>query len=136
MFSFFWPEIEDSVSARAASNLGATASAIVALLTLGTLALALFLRHLPFSSRLVPILVEAAIFSALAWGIWRGSRAAALAALILYVLDYVIAALNTSWMTGIIMHSAITLFLLSGVRGTFASRGYRRSGAEEAATDP
>jgi hypothetical protein len=135
MFSFFWPEVDDSASARVASNLGATASGIVAFLTLGTVALALFLRHVPISASLAPALIEAAIFSALAWGIWRGSRVAALAALILYVLDYVIVAVNTSWTAGIIMHAAISICLLSGVRGTFGSHRYRDSAASDATTD-
>jgi hypothetical protein len=136
MFSFFWPEIDDSDSARAASNLGATASGIVAFLTLGTVALALFLRHVPLSIQFAPVLIEVAIFAALAWGIWRGSRVAAIAALGLYVLDYVIVAINTSWTTGIIVHAAITLFLLGGVRGAFGLHHYRSSASDATTADP
>jgi hypothetical protein len=134
MFSFFWPEIEGSDSARAASKLGATAAAIVALLTLGTMVFMLFVRHIPVSSGFAVTVIAIVLFSALAWGIWRESRIAALTALILYVLDYVVAALSTGWLSGLFVHAAITLFLLSGVRGTFAAHKYKASGADSPGT--
>jgi hypothetical protein len=124
MFEFFWPEIEDDVSARGASNLGATAAGLVGLFELGTGAYLFFWRHIPFSAIYLTIFASTAVFAILAWAIWRQFRVAALAAMALYLLSWVLDGLAHGWFSGIIIHVAITLFLISGVRGTFAARRY------------
>jgi hypothetical protein len=53
------------------------------------------------------------------------SRAAAVAALVLFLLEQILAALRTGAVGGVIIAAALMLFLIAGVRGVFAFRRYQ-----------
>jgi hypothetical protein len=122
-FSFLWPSIDDATSAIAASRNGALAAATIATWTAVVVTYALVRGNpTPYGALAY---VDAGIFAALAWGIWRMSRAAAVAALVLFLLEQILAALRTGAVGGVIIATALMLFLIAGVRGVFAFRRYQ-----------
>ena len=79
--------------------------------------------------------IDAAIFALLALGIWRMWRSAAVIALCLFALEQILAGLRAHAMVGLIVPIILTLFLISGVRGTVLFRRYSRGAAESSGVD-
>ncbi len=67
-------------------------------------------------------LVDAALFGVIAWGIYRMSRVAAVAGLVVYILEriYMQSALGAKAGAGIVVTILIILAFINAVRGTFA----------------
>ncbi|MFO7278426.1 MAG: hypothetical protein DIU56_015485 [Pseudomonadota bacterium] len=125
----FRPQIDDSASAKAAARLGATGAAIIPIVEGITLAIdAIRFGSLPDS---VPLgsCVDALLLGFIAFGTWSLWRWTDVAALALFLLGQLVAAILQGRMVGFVMPLAIGLFLLSGVRGTFAHAKYAREQA-------
>jgi hypothetical protein len=107
MANWVWLDIVDESSAREATCMASDLIAALCLLSL----LAVFASAGPVS------LLGAALFGLVAWRVRKGSRAWAVAGLVLYSLKLLF--------VGASMFSLIPLFvLLNGVRSTFAFRKY------------
>jgi hypothetical protein len=139
-FEMFWPEIDDELSARAASRLGVVGAIVAAGWTAVEITYALatddhlgLLRIWPSSYSNTVILV------ALAFGIYRMRRWAALLASVYVLLLQIFSPLGVgSWLGAFTPHvlillSAASLFLIHGVRGTFAFWRFRRTSLTGAA---
>jgi hypothetical protein len=123
-FKILWPEIDDATSAKAAANLGAFGAGLFALITAGVVTYRAL--QAPSASPALAGYIEAAIYALLAFGIWRLWRAAAVIAFILFLAEQVVAGIHAHAMVGFVMPSLLTLFLISGVRGTFLFNKYSR----------
>ena len=116
MANWAWPEIIDEDSARDAAHKAGGWAGVVAGLT-ALLALVSF-----SGTRIMGIgplaLVDAALFGVVAWRIWCGSRAFAVAGLSLYSLEVLYAVVTRPPGVGVLT-VIIMLALINGVRGTF-----------------
>jgi hypothetical protein len=116
MANWAWPEIIDEDSARDAAHMAGGWAGVVAGLT------ALFALVSFSGVRIMGIgplsLVDAALFGVVAWRIWCGSRAFAVAALSLYSLEVLYAMATHPPGVGVLT-VIIMLALINGVRGTF-----------------
>jgi hypothetical protein len=133
--SFFWPEIDDSASCTSAAKIGVFGASLFALNLVGV-ALYIWWAKVPTGASRIPSrLAEAAVFAGLAFGIWRMSRAAAIVALTVFLLEQLVALLRLGSVVGLILPVAITLFLISGVRGTVAQSKLKASAGSGESTD-
>ncbi len=116
------PPISDAASARSAARQGVVAAVICAIVTAVFAALAAagsgFAKNLGLDAW---AFLDAAIFVAIAVGIWRMSRFAAMCGLLFYLLERVFAWVSqpTSAPKGLIVAVFLTLAFVNGVRGTF-----------------
>ena len=132
--NFFWPNVETIEGATWASRQGfgaaifvAVATTIVSLLGIGGNAVAKAWNMSAWS------LVDAGCFYAIAAGLWRHSRVAAIGGMSLYLLEqgYTFTKLGRTGSPIII--AIVLIAFLDGVRGTWARR---RLMDEAAAQDP
>ena len=118
----FLPPIESLSDAQKVARMGTWAACFVTGMT-AILAIASIAGVLPSG---IPIdgwaLVDAAIFAAIAWGIYQMSRVAAVAGLVIYILEkiYMHAVAGASIGAGLLVSLLITLAFVNAVRGTFA----------------
>ena len=117
MSKWYWEDVSDISGAEKAINGGFWAALIVACITGLVAALALT------GTKLLGIgasaFLDAAIFAAIAMGIKRKSRFAAVAGLCMYVLERLYM-LQRSGAGGIVMGVIFTLLFVNAVRGAFA----------------
>jgi hypothetical protein len=118
-----WPEIIDEDSARKAAQYGFIASAWLSLVTL---VCALLDRLGILSTGISPssLLIDAALFALIGYGILRMSRFAALSGLLIYVTEAIL-----DYFHGGRIHWPAALFVLlfvNGVRGTFFNGRMKR----------
>jgi hypothetical protein len=129
MANWAWPEIIDEDSARdAAHKAGGWAAAvagITALLAVISLTGSSLFGITPLS------LVDAALFGVVAWRVWYGSRAWAVAGLSLYSLEVLFSVINHPPGVGILT-IIVLLALINGVRGTFALHKYMEMNQQQA----
>ena len=113
----FWPHITDEASARKAAFQGAGAAALISVVT-AILAIGGFLG---FD---LSLLWDATIFAIVAWGIFKMSRFAAVAGLIMYLLEqgYKVAEAGKIGNLGMLL-----LFCLAFVNSIRATVFYHRS---------
>ena len=123
-FRLFWPEIDDVSSAKAASRLGVFGSVGFAILTAGTVTYGLQQEDWPSGAEAWYGYVDAVVFAVLAIGIWLMWRTAAVAALALFLLEQALATIEAGQLVGFLVPILITLFLISGVRGTLGYHKY------------
>jgi hypothetical protein len=117
-----WPAVDTAEQARHAARQGMWAAVIVTAVTAFCVALAMSgTNPLPQTTFDASALVDAALFAAVAWGIHKGSRAAAVAGLVLYLIEraYFYSQMGVP-KAGLFFSMALTLAFLHGVRGTFA----------------
>ncbi len=122
MANWAWPEIVDEDSALDASHKAGGWAAFVAGLTVLLAGIGM-----ATGSVLMGIgpsaLVDAALFSLVAWRVWNGSRPWAVAGLALYLFEV---GWNLTHHHGVgILTVIVVLALANGVRGTFALHNYR-----------
>jgi len=130
MANWAWPEIIDEDSAREAAHRAGGWAAVVAGLTtiLAVISMVSSVSLLgigPWS------LVDAALFGVVAWRIWCGSRAFAVAGLSLYCLEVLYGVVTHPPGVGILT-IIILLALINGVRGTFGLHKYEQIKLQEA----
>ncbi len=113
-----WPDVSDPESARSASRQGMWAAVVVAVVT-GVFAAAgaLGLNAYAF--------IDVVMFLAIAWGIHRVSRVAAVAGLVLFVVERVAIFAQTR-QTGGLLAIALLLAFGNGARGAIAFQRLRR----------
>jgi len=132
-FHWFWPSVQTLQSAHKATRQAfwialvvVVVTAIFSILAIGGVQTSILSS--PWS------LVDAALFGAIAIGLYRYSRVAAVAGLVLYVLNqvwkYMLSedAFPTHWW---VMSLAFTLVFLGGVRGAFSYHRLKRAATQE-----
>jgi hypothetical protein len=119
----FWPDVSTLENAAWATKQGVWAAAFVAVVTGIVSSTALFL-HKPILGVGGSGLVDAAIFAAVACGIHKNSRFAAVSGLVIYVVErlYMLKSAGSHGAGGSVMVVFLTLAFLTAVRGTFAYR--------------
>jgi len=129
----WWPDVSDLPSAQKAIRYGFWAAVFVASVT-SIIALLAIYFHKPILGIDGGGLVDAILFAAIAFGIDRKSRAAAIGGLILYLTErlYMLATGSATSTTGI-MTVILTLCFVHGVRGTFA---YRKLNSQQPVVAP
>jgi hypothetical protein len=125
-FKLFWPQIDDVTSARAASRLGTWACILICIFTGGMITYQIARSAPAAAGPLYSGYIDSGIFALLALGIWRMWRSAAIVSLALFIIEQVLAGMRAHVMVGLVVPVLLTLFLISGVRGTFAFRRYSR----------
>ena len=125
----FWPKIYDVQSARKAAKQGMGACFFVA----GVTALVAFYSRMGF--QLFPDInasafLDAGVFAILGIGIYRMSRVAAVAALVLYLIEqvWVMSKVHTIIGFPFPMILIMVVCFAAGIRGTFAFHRYARLG--------
>jgi len=114
----WWPEITDAETARRAALSGVAAATLCAVTTGAFAVLGLF-GVSRFS------LLDAGLFTVIAWGIYRMSRAWAIAGLVIYVSERIVGLRIRPGVFSVIAIIFIVLFI-GGIRGTFAYHRFRR----------
>jgi hypothetical protein len=121
---WYWEDVEDIGGAEKAINGGFWAAVIVACIT--TVVAALSLAGVKLFGIDASAFLDAAIFAGIAFGIKRKSRFAAVAGLVLYVIERIYM-LQRGGVAGIFSGIVFTLLFINAVRGTFAC--HRLNGA-------
>jgi len=115
----FWPDVDDMASAKDASRQGMWGAIIVG----GVTAVLAPFGFLGVDSW---ALCDAALFLAIAWGIYKVWRTAAVAGLLLFLLERVVMFTQTK-QTGGLVALALLLAFGNGARGAFAYRRLLRA---------
>jgi len=121
----WWPEIHDTATARRVARQAFWAAIIVVVITILLAGLAAAGKSV---GGVTPIaLVDAAMFALIAVGIWRMSRVAAFAGLLLFGIEKLLMAQSMN--VGNIVTAAVLLFAFAnGVRATLAFHRLRAGG--------
>jgi hypothetical protein len=114
---WYWEDVSDVSGAEKAMSGGMWAALFVAGIT--SLVVALSFAGVKLFGIGASALLDAAIFAAIAFGIKRRSRFAAVAGLILYILERLYMMQRTG-AGGLVMGVIFTLLFINAVRGAFA----------------
>ena len=121
--NWWWPEVGTLEQARAEAMGGVAVACIIAAVTSGFALYAAFQE--PVLNITVWSFVDAFLFGAIAIGLWRLSRVAAVAGLLLYLFEQ-----GYQWATigpkAPVMAVFFILFLVHAVRGTFSHHNLRK----------
>jgi hypothetical protein len=117
MANWAWPEIIDEDSARDAAHMAGGWAGVVAGITTLFAVVSIFGGVSVMGIRAWSLL-DAALFGVVAWRIWCGSRAFAVAGLSLYALEVLYGVVTHPPGIGILT-IIVMLALINGVRGTF-----------------
>ena len=117
MSAWYWEDVTSVSGAEKAINGGFWAALIVAIIT--SLVASLSLAGVHMFGIGASAFLDAALFAAIAFGIKRRSRFAAVAGLCLYVLERIYM-LQRGGASGIVMGILFTLLFINAVRGAFA----------------
>lgn len=117
--SWFWPDVSDLDGAKDAAHYGMWCAILVAGVT------AIFVVLSFFGTRLMGItpaaLLDVALFAAIAYGLSKYSRFAAVAGFVLFLIEKIYAFVVTGSILGVGVLGVIILFgFLNGIRGAFA----------------
>ena len=123
---FFWPSIVDLESAKVASKQGCWAAVFIAIVTAVFAILGNAGIHLIGTSFDLWVLVDAALFSVIAYFIYKQSRIASVFGLSIYILERI-----DMWMSygprNPAMVIIISLMFINSIRGTFAIRRFQKA---------
>jgi hypothetical protein len=123
--AWYWPTIEDEVSAEAAAQPAVGASAFFAAFT-GLIATLSIIYNRPVFGFGGWSLVDAALFVVIAWRIKKMSRTWAVLGLLIYLLEVSFnVTTNKPGAVGILT-VVFVLTYIGAIRGTFAFHRYRR----------
>jgi len=117
-FRGLWPSVHDLAAAKAASRQAVWASGFIVVVT--SVVAMLGVLGMGASS-----LVDVGLFLAIGIGIYRMSRTASLAGLLLFIVERVVMFLDTG-RTGGLVAIVLLLAFANGVRGTFAYQRHKR----------
>jgi hypothetical protein len=131
----YWPKVTDVTSAREVAHRAASVAIIIAGFTAVFAGLALFgipmvpgVDHWAF--------IDAAIWGGVAAGIWRMSRGAAIAGLVVIVLEYVLFWDREVGVAHLIATVVLLLAFLNALRATYAYHRFRRTKVEALSPAP
>jgi hypothetical protein len=132
----FWPDVSTLEDAQWATKHGVWAAGFVAVVT-GIVSLAALSLHKSVLGVSGSGFVDAAIFAAVAWGIYKNSRFAAVSGLVVYLVErsYMLKTGAGGGAGAAVMVMFLTLAFVAAVRGTFAYRKLTSS-VERNATAP
>ena len=123
----WWPAIRDRESARKAAIQGFAGALLQVLISVGFAAWAASKQSL-FGVNPTTFMIAAAIFAAIAIGIFRLARTAAVAGLVLFLPTQIWSLLfdrsTTDFVRTFILTILFGLLFVNGVRGTFAYRRF------------
>jgi hypothetical protein len=114
----FWPEINDTASAKKAAMQGCWSSLIIAVIT-GAIAIAAHYGYAFILGIDIYALIDAALFLIIAVGIWKMSRVAAIAGLILFIIERGLSIAEGGGTSNVIILIFFLLMFINGIRGTF-----------------
>jgi len=118
--STWWPSTDTLEHAKSASRYGVWAAGIVAAITAIVATIAL-VSGSAFAGIDAWSYLDAVLFAAITFGIYKLSRFAAVAGLVLYVLESLYAMAQLAGpRSGIVLRIILTLAFINAVRGTFA----------------
>ena len=124
--NFWWPSVGTVEGAKGAAKAGFIAAVLVALITAAFATWALYSNG-PVAGFIDPwAYLDAVLFGAIAFGIYKESRAAAVVGLLLYLVEKGYQVVLTGQLQGAVMTILFVLFFVSGIRGTFALHRLRR----------
>lgn len=130
--NIFWPEIDSKETAREVANQGFWAAIVVAVVTTIVILITMAAGTL---EDIPPIdawaFIDVGIFVAIALGIRKMSRIAAVSGLVVYLIERIYALSYTGGGGGLFIAIALILAFINGVRGTFAYHRLRRQSLEE-----
>lgn len=129
----FWPAVGTVDEAKKAASYGMGSAIVVAVFTAGFATWAVVSRSTVLRFVDAWAYLDAVLFSLVAWGIHKESRVAAVVGLALYLLEKAYQIQTTGTFQGAVMAVFLTLFFVSGVRGTFALRRLRNIGGQQGA---
>lgn len=130
--NFFWPSVSTLEEAKKAAGYGTGAALIVAIVTAGFATWALVSKSTVLGFIDAWAYVDAVLFSAVAFGIYKESRFAAAAGLALYLLEKAYQIYATGQFQGAVLTVFLTIMFISSVRGTFALHRLRKqSGGQQ-----
>ncbi|NJO79148.1 MAG: hypothetical protein HC827_11930 [Cyanobacteria bacterium RM1_2_2] len=125
----FWDKIDSLETARQAANQGVWAAGLVAAITTGLILVSMAMGEVPEGMPAINAWAfwDVGLFVAIGWGIRKMSRVAAVAGLVLYILEQVVMrisnpALSTS---GFFVTGLLILAFTNAIRGTFAYHAFR-----------
>lgn len=111
-YAFWWPEIRDEATARTAAKNAAGAAAFCAVIT----AVIAYFGWLRVTRE---AMIDAVLFAVIGWGIYKMSRVAAVAGLVLYVFERIYAVIQPGAHSNVFSMIIFTALFIGGVRGTF-----------------
>lgn len=129
----WWPDVSELTGAGKAISYGFGSAAFVASVTAVVALLAIYLRKPIFGIDGFG-LFDAVLFAIIGFGVYRKSRVAAVAGLVLYIVErfYMLASGSATGTAGV-STVFVALYFVHGVRGTFA---YRRLSSRQSAVAP
>jgi len=117
--SWYWPDVSEIDGAKSAIQYGMWCAIIVAGFT--TVAVSLGLVGVTLFHIAPSALFDAALFAVIAYGLHRHSRTAAVAGLLLFLLEKIYTVMQTGSIFGVGALGVVFLFgFFNGVRGAFA----------------
>jgi hypothetical protein len=126
--NFFWPSVNTLEDAKKAAGYGTGAALIVATITAALATWALVSKSTVIGFVDAWAYVDAALFFAVAFGIYKEQRSAAVAGLALYLLEKTYQIYATGQFQGAVLTVFLTIMFISSVRGTFALHRLRAPG--------
>jgi hypothetical protein len=119
----FWPDVSTLEDARWATKQGIWAALFVAFVT-GVVASVALIFHKPILGVTGSGLSDATIFAAVAYGIHKNSRFAAVSGLVIYLVErmYMLKTGGSRGGGATVMVVFLTLAFVTAIRGTFAHR--------------
>lgn len=131
-----WPDIDSLESARETANQGFWAAILVAVFTT---IMVLVTSQTGSMDNLPPMnawsFIDVGIYVAIALGIRKMSRIAAVCGLLLYSIDRIYLWSQTGANGSVVLSIFFMLAFIHGVRGTFAYHRLRRQSLQESASD-
>ena len=134
--SAWWPSTDTLEHAKSASRQGVWAAGFVAAITAIVATIAL-VSGSAFAGIDAWAYLDAVLFAAITFGIYKLSRFAAVAGLVLYVLESLYAMTQLAGpRAGIVVRIILTLAFINAVRGTFAYHRLSASAPPTASPTP
>ncbi len=122
----FWPDVGTIENAKGAVKAGLVAAILVATITAAFATWAVYAGGTVAGFIDAWAFLDAVLFGAVAVGLYKESRVAAVAGLLLYLAGKVNQVISTGQFQGPVLAIFFVLFFVSGVRGTFALHRLRQ----------
>ena len=126
----FWISIDSIESARTAARQGVWAAGLVAAITAVLAVISMTTGGMPAGFPHVNAWAfwDVGFFVAVAWGIHKMSRVAAVIGLVLYLIEQIIMRVSYPEMStrGLVFVGLFIFAFINGIRGTFAYHAFRR----------